>query len=151
MLLNFANQLPKPVTNKEYTINNYFYLAKEVLEFDTWLFMADFDIKSSFTNISSTKTLNLCVNYLHINQTRFDSLTKVLFYKLLEITMFQSFFIFDGKLYEKCEDVAMGSPLGPMLANILMFPFKSIWIDNCSPHFKLIVYTRFFDDTFLLF
>ena len=48
MLLNFANQLPKPVTNKEYTINNYFYLAKEVLEFDTWLFMADFDIKSSF-------------------------------------------------------------------------------------------------------
>ena len=37
--------------------------------------------------------------------------------------MFKSFFIFDWKFYEQCDGVAMGSTLGPTLANIFMFHF----------------------------
>ena len=29
-----------------------------------------------------------------------------------------SIFIFDGKFYERCNNVAMGSPLGPRLAHV---------------------------------
>ena len=65
--------------------------------------------------------------------------------------MFQSFFIFDGKFYEQCDGVAMGSPLGPALANVFMYHFENIWLENCPAHFKAIVYRRFVDDTFLLF
>ena len=32
--------------------------------------------------------------------------------------MFELFFVFDGKFYEQCDRVAMGSPLGPLLANV---------------------------------
>ena len=65
--------------------------------------------------------------------------------------MFESFFIFDGKFYKQCDGVAMGSPLGPTLANVFMCHFENIWLENCPIHFKPIVCRRFVDDTFLLF
>ena len=34
--------------------------------------------------------------------------------------MFESFFVFDGKFYEQCDGVEMGSPLEPTLANVFM-------------------------------
>ena len=51
-LAKFCDQLLKPVTNNEYTLKDSFPFAKEVLEFDTSLFMVSFDIKSLFTNIN---------------------------------------------------------------------------------------------------
>ena len=65
--------------------------------------------------------------------------------------MFESFFIVDGKFYEQCDSVAMGSPFRPTLANVFMCHFENIWWENCTAHFKPIVYRRFVDDTFLLF
>ena len=65
--------------------------------------------------------------------------------------MFESFFIFDGKFYEQCDGVAMGSPLGPTLANVFMCHFENIWLEKWPAHFKPIVYRRFVNDTFLLF
>ena len=67
------------------------------------------------------------------------------------MTMFESFFIFDGRFYEQCDGVAMGSPLGPTLANVFMCHFENIWLENCPSHFKPIAYRRFVGDTFLLF
>ena len=135
----------------EYTIKDSFSFAKEVLEFDASLFMANFDIKSLFTNIPLTETLNLCVENLYRNQTHVGNLTKNSFYSLLRINIFESFFIFDGNVYEQCDGVAMDSPLGPTLANVFMSHFENIWLENCPAHFKPIVYRRFVDIIFLLF
>ena len=97
--------------NKQWLCNKeLFSFAKEALDFDASCFMASFDIKSLFTNISLTETLNLCVQNLYRNQTHVNNLTKSSFYKLLKITIFESFFIFDGKFYEQCDGVAMGPP-----------------------------------------
>ena len=95
--------------------------------------------------------LNFCVQNLYRNQTHVGNLTQSSFYSLLKITMFESFFIFDGKFYEQCDGVAMGSPLGPTLANVFMCHFENIWLENCPAYFKPIVYRRIVDDTFLLF
>ena len=69
------------------------------------------------------------------NLTCVSNLTKSSFYKLLKITMFKSFFIFNGKFYEQCDGVAMSSPL----ANVFMCHFENIWLENCLSHFKPIV------------
>ena len=37
--------------------------------------------------------------------------------------MLQSFFISDGKFYEQCVGIAMGSPLRPTLAIVFMWHF----------------------------
>ena len=113
-LAKFCDQLLKPPTNNEYTTKDSFSFAKKVLEFDSSFFMASFDIKSIFTNIPLTKTLlNLCVQNHCRNQTCVDNLTKSSFFSLLQITMFELFFIFDRRFYEQCDGVAMGFPLGP--------------------------------------
>ena len=146
----FYGQLLKPLTNNEYTIKDSFSFAKEVFQFDASLFIVSFDIKSLFSNITLTETLNLCVQNLYSNQTN-ANLTKSSFYSLLKITMFESFFIFDGIFYEQCNGVAIDFPLGPTLANFFMYHFENIWLENCPAHIKPIVYRRFVDDTFLLF
>ena len=64
------------------------------------------------------------------------------------MTMYVSFFIFDQKYYKQYDGVAMGSPLGPTLANIF---FENICLENCLTQFKPVVYRRYVDDTFLLF
>ena len=63
-LAKFCYQSLKPLTNNEYIIKDPFSFAKEVLEFNSSLFMANFDIKSLFTNIPLTETLSLCVENL---------------------------------------------------------------------------------------
>ena len=108
--------------------------------------MASFDIKSLFTNTPLTETLNLCVQNLYRNQTHVQNLTKTSFFKLIKMSMFESFFIFDGKCYQQCDGVAMGYPLGPTLTNIFMCQFENIWFENCTQVYRWSV-----DDTFLLF
>ena len=44
----------------------------------------------------------------------------------------------------------MGSPLGPTLANTFLCFHEQIWLDSCPVEFKLVIYRRFVNDTFLL-
>ena len=54
-------------------------------------------------------------------------------------------FQFDGKLYEEIDGVAMGSPLGPLMANAFLCSIKEkLEQDNKLPEF----YRRYVDDTF---
>ena len=89
---------------------------------------------------------NLCRNKTHV-----ANLTKRSFYSLLKITMFESFFVFDGKFYEQFDGVAIDFPLGSKLANVFMWRLENIWLKNFPAHLKSFVYRRFIDDTFLFF
>ena len=92
--------------------------------------MASFDIKSLFTNrnLPLAETLNLWIQ----NQPYIGNLTKSLFYDLVKINLFESFFIFERKFYEPWDGVAMGSPVAPTLANVFICHFGSIWLENCQ-------------------
>ena len=52
-------------------------------------------------------------------------------YNLLKLATTESPFIFDNKLYEQIDRVAMISPLGPTLANNLLCHYEKIWHNNC--------------------
>ena len=147
----FFVPLLAPLTSNEYTIKDSFSFAEELLTFDSNLVMASFDVESLFTNIPLKETIDLCVNILFSNCTSIDGITKDYFHELLSICMSESLVLFDGEFYKQIDGVAMGSSLGPSLANIFLCFHEQIWLDNCPLEFKPVVYRRFVDDTFLLF
>ena len=82
--------------------------------------MASFDIKSLFTNIPLDETIDIIVNKCFSNTYRFHGLYPTTIYYLLTMTVKNCHFLFDGKLYHQKDAVAMGSPLGPLFANIFL-------------------------------
>ena len=78
-------------------------------------------------------------------------LSKSQFRELLEKATLDSHFIFDGNIYKQIDGVAMGSPLGPTLANAFMCHMEEKWLSNCPEDFKPLFYRRYVDDTFLIF
>ena len=69
--------------------------------------------------------------------------------RLLEFATKKSHFLFDGQYYDQIDGVAMGSPLGPVLANIFMCHFEEKWVmsGQVCPSF----WYRYVDDTFTMF
>ena len=70
-------------------------------------------------------------------------------FEMLSLTLKESVILFDNKYYSKIDGVAMGSPLGPTLANIFLCYHESNWLKDCPKNFKPIYYKRYVDDIFL--
>ena len=113
--------------------------------------MASLDVESLFTNIPLKETINNCVNDLHNKNLYNGKLNKKELFQLLETATSESSFIFDFLLYKQIDGVAMGSPLGPTLANAFLCHYEKEWLENCPSFFKPVVYKRYVDDIFVLF
>ena len=85
------------------------------------------------------------------DRTHVDNLSKDSFCELLTRTMSESLVLFDQQFYKQHDGVAIGSPLGPTLANVFLCYHEKIWLQNCPSEFKPVNYRRYVDDTFLLF
>ena len=94
--------------------------------------------------------MNICIDKVFQNRDKVDNLSRRQFKKLLLIAAKQNHFMFDDKFYDQVDGVGMGSPLGPVLANIFLSnleneKFKSF--EGALP----VTYKRFVDDTFAIF
>ena len=86
--------------------------------------MASFDEKSFFTNIPLQENIDICLDQLFHKCDKVNNLTKRQLTKLLKITLKQNHFMFQDRIYDQIDGVAMGSSLGPILANIFMCNFE---------------------------
>ena len=80
-----------------------------------------------------------------------NGFSKKEFKSLLELATNESLFIINGIYYTQKDGFAMGSPLGPVLANIFLCHYEDIWLNCCPPQFKPCLYRRYVDDIFMLF
>ena len=109
-----------PVTRNEFTIKDSLNFAKKITTYDSSLYLASFDVQSLFTNTPLNERVNNCVNDLHSKNIYNGKLNKRDLFKLLETATSESSFNFDYLLYKQVDGVAMGSPLGPTLANAFL-------------------------------
>jgi len=82
---------------------------------------------------------------------KLSGLNKAEFKSLLELATKESLFLFNNEYYSQIDGVAMGSPLGPTLANIFLVFHEEKWLESCPTQFKPIYYKRYVDDIFCLF
>ena len=129
-LAKFLVPLLNLLTKNEYTVKDSFQFAEGICEQDPALSMGSLDVDSLFTNISLDETIDICVNQL------FENTDTV---------------IFNGLLCKQIDGIAMGSPLGPSLANTFLSYHEKNWLNNCPQGFKPVFYRRYVDDIFILF
>ena len=110
--------------------------------------MCSFDVCSLFTNVPLDETIQICLNELY-SLPEPPRLLPPSLKTLLDFATKKSHFIFDGQYHDQVDGAAMGSPLGPVLANIFMCHFEEQWVNNtvACPS----IWFRYVDDTFSLF
>ena len=143
-----------PRTTNPFIITDSFSFVQELLNSDIDsrnVFMASFDVVSLLTNIPVNETIGIISNTLFSDHQFFHGLDRSEFEELLFLSVKNCHFIFNGRLYQQVDGVAMGSPLGPLFANIFMSFHEQKWLNNCPFSFKPLLYRRYVDDCFLLF
>ncbi|KAK3748690.1 hypothetical protein QZH41_006282 [Actinostola sp. cb2023] len=142
-----------PLSVNEYTINDTFGFSDEIRKFSIKEndILVSYDVTSLFTNVPLKETINILVNKAFVNDwfnnTYNLKLKKDQLVKLLEIATTNQLFQLNGQLYEQVDGVAMGSPLGPLMANIFMCSLEDkLTEQNMVPS----LYRRYVDDTLVI-
>ena len=112
--------------------------------------MASFDIVNLFTNIPLKETVEICINKLYTDTDKVHNLQKEDLRKLLLTAAKENHFLFNDQYYDQVDGVSMGSPLGPVLANIFMCHFETNAINNYLGVLPS-AYRHYVDDCFLIF
>ena len=79
--------------------------------------MASLGVDSLFIYIPFDETIVICPPPPPNDNENLPNIPKHDFCDLLNITTKETFFMFNNKYYKQVNGVAMGSPLGPALAN----------------------------------
>ena len=139
-----------PLAINEYAVKDSFVFAKKITK-TNWNYVMACLVESLFTNIPSEETIENCVNDLLFDKSKIDNLTKLDVHDLLSAAAKESFFSFDNSLYRQTDGVAMGSSLGPTLANAFLCHYEKEWLDSCPIEFKPKLYKRYVDNSFVVF
>ena len=140
----------KPLSVNEYTITDVFDFADEIRSspMNEEDILVSYDVTALFTNVPLSETIDILVDKAFtndwFNQTYDLNLEKEELTQLLEVATTNQLFQFDGQLYEQTDGVAMGSPLGPLMANVFMCHLEDKHArDGMVPS----LYKRYIDDT----
>jgi hypothetical protein len=150
-LAKYLDKILKPLVNdNEYILKDTFDFVNKIKELNVAAdqYMISFDVESLFTNIPTDETIEIILNQIYENATSlYHGLLRKDMKKLLEICTKKSHFQFNGQFYEQTDGVAMGSPLGPLFANIFMQNFER----QHNEHLKTLglnKWSRYVDDVF---
>ena len=112
--------------------------------------MCSLDVEFLFTNIPVKETIDIYVDMLYNGDpVHTPKMKKEHFHEFLTLVVNDNCFIFNGILYTQIDGVAMGSPLGPVLASIFLAHLENEFLTK-HKDFPLF-YRRYVDDTFCVF
>ena len=147
-LAKWLANLLKPVQEavSHYVVKDSFQFVNEVRNLDlSHTVMASLDISSLFTQVPLLETVDMITDLLDLHDIDIGLPTDLLRELILLCTKDVSF-SFNNEIYVQHDGVAMGSPLGPCLADIFVGCLERKFhkeISNCC-----LAYYRFVDDTF---
>ena len=116
-----------PLTNSEYTVTSTKDFIEKIknVKVPNGHQLISFDVKSLFNNVPSQKTIDITLKRIYENK------------KINTSNM-------DGDIYLQIDGAAMGSPLGPVLAEIFMVELERSLVPKLSNYIKF--WKRFADD-----
>ena len=109
--------------------------------------LLSFDVVSLFTNVPLTETVSYICDFINEHKLNIGIPTHYLKEIILRCTL-NIQFCFNNNLYRQIDGVAMGSPLGPVLADCFMAKLENTVLSGAIK--QLTFYSRFMDDTFIM-
>jgi hypothetical protein len=85
--------------------------------------MISLDIESLFTNVPVAETIDIILSKLFPDAScLYHGFNRQDFKTLLQLAVDDSYFSFNNNLFKQTDGMSMGSPLGPLFANIFLSP-----------------------------
>ena len=139
----------KPLSTNQYTISDTFHFVNEIhqLSINNGGSLVSHDVSFLSTNVLLEETIELLTDK-SVTNNWFNETYKLYLSRqdvdLLRAATKDQLFIFNGQLYEQADGVPMGSPLGPLVANVFMCSIE----ERLEHDGKMPTYYRLFvDDT----
>ncbi|CAH8606449.1 unnamed protein product [Schistosoma rodhaini] len=132
----------------KYSIHDTFQFIDRIKDVNTsGKHMFSLDVNSLFTSLPLTETICYICEYIDSNNIDLGIPTELLKELLLRCT-FNVQFSFNNEIYRQRDGIAMGSPLGPILADCFMAKLENNQLSSMINRFQL--YVRYIDDTFVV-
>ena len=139
-----------PIISKSHCTKDSFTFCEEIKKVSaTNRFLISYDICSLFISIPIKKTIDIAVNLLFDHNPGLN-ITKAELKKLFEFATSGTYFLFQGTFYDQIDGVAMSSPLGPVLANLFIGYYETLWL-NTFWECEIILFRPYVDDIICLF
>ena len=101
-------------------------------------------------NVPLEETTQIIANYLFDKDNpNTPPMEKHAFIKLMKLAT-QGMFLYHGELFKQIDGVAMGSPLGPTLANFFLANLENKLLNETNGFYPRL-YLRYVDDVFAIF
>ena len=108
--------------------------------------MESFDVKSLFTSVPLTEKIDIILDRVYNCEEISTVLAKTEMKKLLILCTKNVHFTLNNEIYVQNDGVAMGSPLGLILANVFTVELENTLVPRLHQHVKK--WRRYVDDAF---
>ena len=118
----YLSKLLTPLTKSSYSVSSSkeFIDTLKLTSIRSDYVLVSFDVASLFTNVPLDETINIIMRKIFRENRIETKIPEKDLRSLLTLCTKHVHFSFNGTLYTQMDGVAMGSPLGPVLANIFM-------------------------------
>ena len=147
-LAKHLSKVPSPLRESEHNIKSTKDFIRQVKEepIPAGYEMVSFDVKSLFTNVPLDRTIDIILNRIYDHKELETPITRCEMKEMLTLCTKNVHFTYNRKIFVQTDGVAMGSPLGPVFADIFMIELeKSLLPDIYIQYIKF--WRRYIDDT----
>ena len=147
-LSKYLASLLKPIAISRFTVESTKDFVRKIRQqqIEDDYEMISFDVVSLFTSVPLDFTIDLILRKVYDERLIQTKLKREELKVLLELCTKEMHFQFNGRVYRQVDGVAMGSPLGPVLANIFMVELESSLVPTMQE--QVALWFRYVDDTF---
>ena len=111
-----------PYSSNCYSVKNSFSFVNEIQAIGSQsLYISSFDVSSLFTSIPLDETIEIALDYTLQNCNKVNGLSRSQFKKLMIYAPKETNFIFNNKVYDQIDGVAMGSLTGEFVQLMTCF------------------------------